>query len=158
MNKLFLKIKTIFLVFIVTACSYKPIFIQKEYSFEIKDVLFVGDSEVNRLIDNKLNLIKNKKDNTKRQFDLSIETKKKKNIISQDSKGDPLKYELIIIAKFEVKENGNLILNRKIEQNNIYNNASDKFELERSEYIIIENISDKISEDIISSIVNLDDN
>ena len=81
MNKLFLKIKTIFLVFIVTACSYKPIFIQKEYSFEIKDVLFVGDSEVNRLIDNKLNLIKNKKDNTKRQFDLSIETKKKKNII-----------------------------------------------------------------------------
>tara|TARA_Y100000992_G_C21208149_1_gene464033 strand:+ start:22 stop:498 length:477 start_codon:yes stop_codon:yes gene_type:complete len=158
MNKLFLKIKTIFLVFIVTACSYKPIFIQKEYSFEIKDVLFVGDSEVNRLIDNKLNLIKNKKDNTKRQFDLSIETKKKKNIISQDSKGDPLKYELIIIAKFEVKENGNLILNRKIEKNNIYNNASDKFELERSEYIIIENISDKISEDIISSIVNLDDN
>ena len=158
MNKLFFKIKTIFLIFIVTACSYKPIFIQKEYSFEIKDVLFVGDSEVNRLIDNKLNLIKNKKDNTKRQFDLSIETKKKKNIISQDSKGDPLKYELIIIAKFEVKENGNLILNRKIEQNNIYNNASDKFELERSEYIIIENISDKISEDIISSIVNLDDN
>ena len=158
MNKLFFKIKTIFLIFIVTACSYKPIFIQKEYSFEIKNVLFVGDSEVNRLIDNKLNLIKNKKDNTKRQFDLSIETKKKKNIISQDSKGDPLKYELIIIAKFEVKENGNLILNRKIEQNNIYNNASDKFELERSEYIIIENISDKISEDIISSIVNLDDN
>ena len=158
MNKLFFKIKTIFLIFIVTACSYKPIFIQKEYSFEIKNVLFVGDSEVNRLIDNKLNLIKNKKDNTKRQFDLSIETKKKKNIISQDSKGDPLKYELIIIAKFEVKENGNLILNRKIEKNNIYNNASDKFELERSEYIIIENISDKISEDIISSIVNLDDN
>ena len=158
MNKLFFKIKTIFLIFILTACSYKPIFIQKEYSFEIKNVLFVGDSEVNRLIDNKLNLIKNKKDNTKRQFDLSIETKKKKNIISQDSKGDPLKYELIIIAKFEVKENGNLILNRKIEQNNIYNNASDKFELERSEYIIIENISDKISEDIISSIVNLDDN
>ncbi len=158
MNKLFFKIKTIFLIFIVTACSYKPIFIQKEYSFEIKNVLFVGDSEVNRLIDNKLNLIKNKKDNTKRQFDLSIETKKKKNITSQDSKGDPLKYELIIIAKFEVKENGNLILSRKIEKNNIYNNASDKFELERSEYIIIENISDKISEDIISSIVNLDDN
>ena len=158
MNKLFFKLKTIFLIFMVTACSYKPIFIQKEYGFEISNILFVGDSEINGLIDNKLNLIKNKKDNTKRQFDLSIETKKKKNIISQDSKGDPLKYELIIIAKFEVKENGNLILNRKLEKNNIYNNKSDKFELERSEYIIIENISDKISEDIISSIVNLDDN
>ena len=158
MNKFFTKIKIVFLIFVITACSYKPIFLQKDYNFEVNSISFVGDKDINRLIDNKFNLIKNKKDKSKRQFDLLIETKRKKNVISQDSKGDPLKYELIISALIEVKESGSLLLNRKIVKNNIYDNKSDKFELERSENIIIENISDKISESIITSIVNLDDN
>lgn len=158
MNKFFTKIKIVFLIFVITACSYKPIFLQKDYNFEVNSISFVGDKDINRLIDNKFNLIKNKKDKSKRQFDLLIETKRKKNVISQDSKGDPLKYELIISASIEVKESGSLLLNRKIVKNNIYDNKSDKFELERSENIIIENISDKISESIITSIVNLDDN
>ncbi len=158
MNKFFARIKIVVFIFMITACSYKPIFLQKDYNFEIKSVSFAGDKDINRSIDNKFKLIKNKKDKNKRQFDLSIETKKKKNVISQDSKGDPLKYELVITASIEVNENGNLLLSRKIVKNNIYNNESDKFELERSENITIENISDKISESIISSIVNLDDN
>ena len=49
-------------------------------------------------------------------------------------------------------------MSKKIKKNNIYNNATDKFELEQNEKIIIENLTEKISEIIISSIINLDDN
>ena len=47
---------------------------------------------------------------------------------------------------------------KKIEKNNIYNNDADKFKVQQNEKIILENIGDKISEIIISSIVNLNDN
>ena len=51
-----------------------------------------------------------------------------------------------------------LLFKNKIEKNNIYNNESDKFKLEQNEKIILENLSEKISDNIISSIINLDDN
>ena len=65
---------------------------------------------------------------------------------------------MIISVDFKIINNGNLLLNTKIKKKNIYNNISDLFELERSEKIIIENISKNISDVIFSSIINLDDN
>ena len=50
------------------------------------------------------------------------------------------------------------MLVKTITKNNIYNNVVDKFKLEQNEKIIIENLSEKISEIIISSMINLDDN
>ena len=47
---------------------------------------------------------------------------------------------------------------KKSEKNNIYNNDTDLFELERNEKNIINNISGNISDIIFSSIINLDDN
>ena len=47
---------------------------------------------------------------------------------------------------------------KQIEKNNIYDNDADKFKVQQNEEIILENIADKISEIIISSIINLNDN
>ena len=63
-----------------------------------------------------------------------------------------------IIVEFTLIDNGSLILQKKIEKNNIYNNYTDLFELERKEKNIINNISGNISDIIFSSIINLDDN
>ena len=54
--------------------------------------------------------------------------------------------------------NNDLLLNNKIEKNNVYNNNSDQFELEQKEEIILENLSKSIGDTIISSIINLNDN
>ena len=51
-----------------------------------------------------------------------------------------------------------LVIEKKIEKNNIYNNDTDQFQLEQSEKIILENMSENISDIIISSIINLNDN
>ena len=158
MNKNFSKIIILILVITSTACSYKPIFSEKNYNFQIGNVFFVGEKEINRIIENKLKLIKKNDDEETINYNLNIQTKKQKKIISKDSKGDPLKFEMTILVEYNVLYEENLLLERKIEKKNIYNNDNDLFNLEQSEKIILGNLTDSISDMIISSIINLNDN
>ena len=65
---------------------------------------------------------------------------------------------MIILVEYKVSKEGNLIFSNKIEKNNVYNNDSDKFELEQTEDIILEKLTGSISDSLISSIINLNDN
>ena len=149
---------SLFFIITLTSCSYKPIFSEKNYNFEINEILFTGEKYVNRIIESKFNLIKEEQSKNKKKYNISIRTNKEKLIVSKDSKGDPLKFDLVVSAYYEISNNGKLLLNKRIQKNSIYNNEIDKFKLEQSEKIILDNLSKKISETIISSIINLDDN
>ena len=158
MNKFYIKYVSVILLFTLTSCSYQPIFSQKNYNFEIDKIKYSGEKQINNIIKNKLNLIKNNEGQGKKKYNLTINSYKERLIVSKDSKGDPLKFELIVTINYEVAHNDNLLLVKTITKNNIYNNVVDKFKLEQNEKIIIENLSEKISEIIISSMINLDDN
>ena len=158
MNNFFLKSLAVFFILIVSACSYKPIFSEKNYNFEINKIILSGEKHINRIIKNKLDLIKRNKDQGKKKYNLLIQTDKEKLIVSKDSKGDPLKFDLIITTYYEINYGEKLLFKKEITKNNVYNNDVDKFKLEQKEKIILENLSEKISENIISSIINLDDN
>ena len=158
MNKIIKSIFLVMLFFLTYSCSYKPIFLEKDYPFEIGEISTNGKNEINKVISNKLNLIKTKNDKEKRVYNILISSNKTINVISKDTKGDPLTFELVISVNYKLKENGKLLQDKEIEKTNIYNNISDKFELEQKEIIITENLSEKIGDIIISSIINLDDN
>ena len=158
MNKILNKTLIIFFIFGITSCSYKPIFLEKDYDFEIKEVLPRGDKNINRIIESKLNFIKSSNENKKKRYTIEINSSKNREIVSKDSKGDPLKFELNILVEYKIMNNNDLLLNNKIEKNNVYNNNSDQFELEQKEEIILENLSKSIGDTIISSIINLNDN
>ena len=158
MNKSIIKNLLIVFTIILTSCSYEPVFLKKDYGFELNTIDLLGEKDVNRIIDDRLKLIKKSKDNKKNSFDLKINSNKQKNIISKNSQGDPLKFEINILVDYKILENGQIILEREIEKNNIYNNKSDKFELSQNEKNITTNLSEKISDNIISSIINLNDN
>ena len=158
MNNFFLKYLAVFFILTLSACSYKPIFSESNYNFEINEIIFSGERYINRIIKNKLDLIKNEKDQNKKKYDLLIQTNKEKLIVSKDSKGDPLKFDLKVTTYYEINYERRLLFKKEIIKNNVYNNDVDKFKLEQNEKIILENISEKISENIISSIINLDDN
>ena len=79
-------------------------------------------------------------------------------IVSKDSKGDPLKFDLIVTTYYEINYEEKLLFKKEVIKNKVYNNDVDKFKLEQNEKIILENLSEKISETIISSIINLNDN
>ena len=158
MNNFLLKILSVFLIITLSACSYKPIFSENNYNFEINEIIFSGERYINRIIKNKLNLIKKEKDQDKIKYNLLINTNKKKLIVSKDSKGDPLKFDLIVKTYYEINYEEKLLFKKEVIKNKVYNNDVDKFKLEQNEKIILENLSEKISEIIISSIINLDDN
>ena len=158
MNNFLLKILSVFLIITLSACSYKPIFSENNYNFEINETLLSGEKLINRIIKGKLDLIKKEKEQGKKKYDLLIRTSKEKLIVSKDSKGDPLKFDLIITTYYEINNEEKLLFKKEILKNSVYNNDVDKFKLEQNEKIILENISEKISETIISSIINLDDN
>ena len=158
MNKLLNKIIVFFYIFFLISCAYEPVFKQGIYNFEIDKIEMIGEKKINRIIENKLSLIKKGNDSDKRKYDILIESRKKRLIISNDSKGDPLKFEMVLTINFKLIDNGILALDKNIIKKNIYNNESDKFELEQNEDIILENLSNKVSDLIISSIINFNDN
>ena len=102
MNNFFLKYLAVFFILTLSGCSYKPIFSESNYNFGINEIIFSGERYINRIIKNKLDLIKNEKEQDKRKYDLIIQTNKEKLIVSKDSKGDPLKFDLIVTTYFEI--------------------------------------------------------
>ena len=158
MSNFFLRYIAVFFITVLSACSYKPIFSENNYNFEINEIIFSGEKYINRIIKNKFDLIKKDKEQGKKKYNLLINTNKKKLIISKDSKGDPLKFDLIITTYYEINYEEKLLFKKEVIKNKVYNNDVDKFKLEQNEKIILGNLSEKISETIISSIINLDDN
>ena len=158
MNKFFKILIFFVLIFAVNACDYKPIFLKKSYDFKIKEITLSGDKKINSIIKNKLKFFGKNNENYKKTYFINVNTDKRKKIISKDSKGDPSKFEISILTSYEVKDLDKTLISRKINKKNNYNNESDKFKLEQSEKIIVENLSEKIVDEIISSIINLDDN
>ena len=158
MNNIFIKTLTFFLIIVLSACSYKPIFSEQNYGFEIEKIILSGEKNINRIINSKLKSIKSDGENQKERYTLEILSKKMREIVSKDTKGDPLKFKMIILVEYKVSKEGNLIFSNKIEKNNVYNNDSDKFELEQTEDIILEKLTGSISDSLISSIINLNDN
>ena len=153
----FLKIYLILLVVIlITGCSYKPILSKQNYDFSVEKVELNGDKEVNYIIKERLINLKNQ--NNKNKYYVQIETSKVKNIISNDSKGDPSKLEIIISSTFQISNSEKLLIQRNVKMKNIYNNNSDKLKLKQYELFIINNLSQRISDSLISTIININDN
>ena len=142
----------------LVSCSYKPIFSERNYNFEINEIKFIGEEDVNKIIKRNLRLIKKNNNSDVKIYNLLITTNKKKKTISKNTKGDPLKFELIITTIYQISDQSKKLKDNKIVKKNIYNNNSDKFQLEKNEKIIIENLSERISEIMISSIIDLNDN
>ena len=158
MNNILIKALIFILIISGTSCYYKPIFLEKDYDFEIKKIFTDGDKDINRIIKNKLEFIKKSENKQKRNYIVKIISAKNRKIISKNSKGDPLKFEMNILVEYKILNNNVILLDNEIEKKNVYNNDSDQFKLEQTEDIILENLAESISDNIISSIINLDDN
>ena len=109
MNKILAKTIIPFLLFGITSCSYKPIFLKKNYDFEIREINLVGDKDINRTIKNKLKFIKNDQNN-KKNYNINIESTKTREIVSKDSKGDPVKFEISILVEYRIMNENNILL------------------------------------------------
>ena len=62
------------------------------------------------------------------------------------------------MVSLKVLSKKRILINKEIEKSNVYNNDADKFKLEQKERIIINNLSRIITDNILSVIINLNDN
>ena len=148
MNKI---IFTVIAIFFLKACSYEPILINKKYDFQLNDITATGDKEINRFLIDKL---KNKTNGSK-IFNLNLISKKNEKILSYDGKGDPLILELKISLNYEILLNEKVILKDKIQKQITYNNIIDKYELAKYEDLMILNLSENLSDEILVSIATV---
>tara|TARA_Y100001970_G_scaffold289675_1_gene420821 strand:+ start:923 stop:1381 length:459 start_codon:yes stop_codon:yes gene_type:complete len=150
MNKIINYILILFL-FILLGCDYKPILNKKNYQFSLNANKINGNQKINSIIINNFNNLKG----NEKEYYITLSSKKEKNIISKDSKGDPSIFELKINVNYKIEENGKIIIKNNISRKNTYNNISDKFELESYESTIINNLSTDIADRIIFSVSEL---
>ena len=150
MNKVIICILSFFLIFLFS-CAYEPILNNKNYLFSINVNKTNGNEQVNSIIINKFNSLKK----NEKKYDLTLLSSYEKNIISKDNKGDPSVFELIINVEYSFQNYQGNLIKKNIIKKSTYNNISDKFELEKFENVVINNLSTSISENIISSMSNL---
>ena len=143
----------LFFLLLLSNCAYEPILSNKNHDFSIVVEKIDGDKKINSMIVNNFYNLKGKE----KKYNLDLSSTKIKNVISKDSKGDPAIFELIINVNYKVKKNEETLLINEINLKDIYNNVSDKFELENYEKNIINNLSQNISDKIIISISEINE-
>ena len=155
-KKAFYSVSLFILLFFLNGCGFKPILTESDYNFLIRIDSMSGNGELNSKIENKLKVL----DGTKKLFNLSLNSRETKNVLSKDAKGDPNILELVINLNYILSTNGKILVNKSLTQRSTYNNISDKFELRKSEDILKDNLVENLVSDIINSARNLmiDDN
>jgi len=143
-------ILVLFLIFL-NSCGYTPVYKnQKSQDFQISIIEMTGDNEINNLIKNELKFYSNRSSNIK--YDISINSKYQKIIISKNSVGEVTDYNLLVntIISFNKEgENNTLKFNENI---NMKRN-SNSFEQNDYEKSIKKNFASSITDKFIIKIL-----
>ena len=146
----------IFYLIFLYSCGYTSIYKnQKSQDFHINIIEMIGDNEFNNLIRNEFTLYSNT--NSNKSYNVSINSKYQKIIISKNSSGAATDYKILVNTKIKInlkEETKNLEFNESI---NIKNN-SNSFEQSRYERNVKRNFASSIREKFLIQIFNLNDN
>ena len=143
---------TLLILLFASSCGYQPL-VFKNTDFSIKLVELGGNSKINYIIKNKLKIYEEKNNNYILEV---VDSNINKIVASMDTKGNPKTYQLTIKLIINLKENTNKIIqNKNFINTTNYNTISSKFDLKNYEDNLIENLTEKISDEIILFIQTL---
>jgi len=143
-KKLFAVITFVFLL----GCGYQPIFSSGESVFSINKIELIEKNAVNSKIKDALKFYR-KNNKSKTFYDLKITSKRSKDILSKDTKGDAKIFLLNLSIKINVIENNLPKSEKTFNKTESYNTSSNKFELKQYEDKIASNLVNKMIEEII---------
>ena len=149
MNKI-VKIFLILGLLLTSNCGFKPIFIKSNYDFSITIKSSSGSERVNNQIITSLENL-----NGSSNYQVSIISNEQKSTISKDTQGDPSILEIVLNLNYKVEKDNKILFDKNLVQRSKYNNISDKFELRKSEEILVQNLTENFIQEIISSISSL---
>ena len=145
------KILLITLMLVTAGCGYQSLYSSSDkMNFSLSEIKESGEKNINRKIISRLNL-KKENDNIVK-YNLIIDSKKNKEIISKDINGNALTYRISIQISFVLTDvqDSTLIFKEKVFLENFtYNNSDNKFNLSQYTKIIKEKMKEKISKDMV---------
>ena len=147
MNKFLLLIVSIF---ILSACSYEPILLKKNYDFEFNKIEFSGDKTVNEIIKNRISRVSS----GNKKYNIYYNSKIEKSVVSFNEKGDPTIFNLNIDLKYKITDKDKVIIKNKISKQSNYNDIKDKFELSNYEINSIKRLAKSIGDEIMMSLIS----
>ena len=144
--KSYISIVVIFLI--LTNCGFKPIYNSKSSNFEVIEIKNKNENKNSFFIEKVIMSLSNK--SAEKKVKLEIDYKQSISTILKDSKGDPSKKKLSISVILIVKnDRDNILVNQSFNEEFNYDVQSDKFSMAQYESNIINNLTNKITSDII---------
>ena len=140
----------LFLFFL--SCGYTPIFSKKEVNFTIENIKFLGDKNVKEKINHSLSNYINKP-NKEKKVSLIVNSSKKINVASKNSKGEAQTNKISIDASVKIILSENNFLVKNFSKSSIYAVIDRKSEQKLIENKLTENMSSEIALQIIFEIL-----
>ena len=134
-----------------SSCGYTPIFSKKDINFSIENIEFLGDKDIEEKINNALYGYKNKLEKEKK-ISLVITSSKNTAIASKNSKGEALTNRISVDVNVKIILPENNFLEKSFNKTSIYTVINRKSEQKLTENKLIENLSNKIAQQIIFEI------
>ena len=126
------KIITVLLtVLFLTNCGYTPIYSNKNFNFNIKDITTSTNNLLNSRTKKKLLNFSNQE--SSKVISLNLDVQKKTNILAKDSRGDATRYETVISMQIEITYNQGQKISNFFEETFNYIVNKNKFELSQYE-------------------------
>ena len=137
------------LILFLTHCGFSPIYLKKtNINFEIENVNYKGDRDLNNFLKTNLDQYKNEKSDRKILIDATSEYEK--IILTKNTASEITNYKLVAKVTFLIKS-----ANKKISftEEEIISSMDDKFEEARKERAAKQNFARSISNKLISELV-----
>ncbi len=150
--------KNLFIIILLTiiyGCGYSSVYKdQKKIDLFINVINSKGDFEINNFIENELKIASNI--NSTRKYNVSYETKYEKIILAKDATGKATDYRLNMNVKFQIISKNNNEIN--FGDNFKIKNTSENFEQSNYERDIKRNFSKAARDELIRSLIKINDN
>ena len=144
------------LLLLLSSCGYEAIHSKKNsinYNFSISELSFVGNRTINLKIKEKLNnYTQHKRD---KDFVLRISSTSEKIILAKNTAGDATSFMNTISINIDVLMNNKFKSNFIILESFNYNNISNKFNLNKYEKEIKNNLAETASDKLIFKLSNI---
>ena len=129
-------------------CGYEPIYSNKNIKFNIKKIKIENNLNIGRQIKNRLNIFSSDNPNNV-SYVVEINSYFVKTTASKDKQGNPKTFNISVIANVKFTDNENVERNKSFEESINYNNDENKFSLKKYEDSLIENLTEKIVENLL---------
>ena len=129
-------------------CGYETIYSSKNIKFNIKEIKIENNLDIGRQIKNRLEIFSSDSPSYE-SYILEINSFFVRTTASKDKQGNPKTFNLSVTVNATFIDNKNIERNKSFVENINYNNDENKFNLKQYENSLIDNLTDKIVDNLL---------